>query len=316
MKDAIRAPSIIPYPQPDQTLASLLALTWVRNGMNVTQFLHAANVSWTFKYDVSFPHKVKFCYDWLGNVGLASPQKLIANHCYIPAIRPFFDPTRYEMLMLYVLGTHPIRNRHAFPTQIIRRPEQTLHFCAACVEYELSLLGYAYAHRTHQVIGVELCPTHRIPLGCVAPVKHEPVAKYGVLFDRPLRITPSQTTFGDVAAKRPEAWLRFAEWVESSLGCTLPTTTFEQRRGVIQHHLGITESDKSDGLPDLLREAIVSQFGEEALELVQFKQGNEDREWAGEFINGVGFQDHAIANLLVLSALVPGPAELATSLTQ
>jgi len=92
-------------------------------------------------------------------------KRLIERHTLWPFYRPFLSIERQQAVLAAMRGVAGYRpDLHAGTAgSEIPRPEW-LRFCPKCVEEDRRRLGECYWHRTHQVPGVYLCPTHEILL--------------------------------------------------------------------------------------------------------------------------------------------------------
>jgi len=307
-KCTLSNPSFLPFRRVDQTLVSVLALTWAENGIAPSTYLNQVCGQWHVPYETSFPGQLSPLCEWLSIKGALSTDQFIRGHSYAAILEPFVSSAEFSRLKLYMLGTHPMRNRHCFPKQLIREEGEAVRYCPGCIRDDLNSMGFSYARRLHQVIGVQLCPHHCLQVGVLAAESDDTLARYGVILDEAPALRTGKP-IGNVG-KRPEAWINFANWVSSALTARITRTEGEYSASRILAALGSTGGNQ-DQASTAVREVISTTFGAEAMDLVRTRHGPAGDRWPNRFVDGEGFRDHAIANLLMLSALYPDPLEFA-----
>jgi len=304
----LSSPTFVPCRQVDQTLVSVLALTWVENGIAPSKYLNQVCGQWRLPYETSFPGQLSVLSDWLSIKGSSSTDQLIRDHSYAAILEPFISPAEFVRLKLYMVGNHPLRNRHCFPTQLIREEGKAVRYCPGGIRDDLGNFGFSYARRLHQVIGVQICPHHALQVGVVVAKSDDSLARYGVILDESPALRGGKP-IGNVD-KRPEVWINFANWVFRVLTGRIGRKECEHSAPRILAALGSAAGNQHQA-STALREVISSTFGAEAMDLVRTRHGPAGERWPSLFVDGEAFRDHAVANLLMLSALVPDPAGFA-----
>ncbi len=91
--------------------------------------------------------------------------RVIQRHTLWPFYRPFLSIERQQAVLSAMRGVAGYRpDLHAGTAgTAVPRPEW-LRFCPKCVAENRVQFGECYWHRTHQVPGVHLCPTHEVLL--------------------------------------------------------------------------------------------------------------------------------------------------------
>ena len=91
--------------------------------------------------------------------------ELIKAHTLFPFYSAFLPPQRASLVFESMKGDigHSVHNRFGIMASSIST-DKTLKCCRKCFDVDRIRWGEPYWHRVHQVPGVYICPTHRIPL--------------------------------------------------------------------------------------------------------------------------------------------------------
>jgi hypothetical protein len=92
-----------------------------------------------------------------------TPERLINQHTLLPFFSAFLPPERVTQLEGDMRGGCGQASYMRSGVMAFRIPTpQHLKFCPVCIEEDERRFREAYGHRTHQVPGVEVCPTHGV----------------------------------------------------------------------------------------------------------------------------------------------------------
>ncbi len=147
--------------------------------------------------------------------GVRFPRSLLQDHCLAAVGLPFCQQDIYDKKIRSVKSTSHSGKWEYFGMSKTR-VKQTPSHCAICTQQDLETLGYSYWRRTPQIVGVKMCPTHRVMLSDDCATCH---AEWGP--DCPPTNTCAHcgatVVPGDVFdnSSRHKVLLRFAEAVEA-----------------------------------------------------------------------------------------------------
>jgi len=298
----------IPLPHPDQTLESYVAHI----------FLNSSQSNWKCTMKECFGRPTvklgknyfmgleKFMSTPAGQQFLNS-EELIKKHTFTAFFVPFLseDKRTYFLKKLtqkYAGGLNSTLGIHSTP--IIR---DDLLFCSSCVKEELTSLGYAYAHRTHQIIGVNVCPTHGKFLGSLENNSPQLFSFRGIINstspDVDTTTAPSERSTGNLA---------FGRWVEAIFQGQLPFLSHSQRTHLIINKLESIPRKANEPSSHAIRleRLITHKHGKDFLYQMGFSIVDGLTEhWPALFIWGNAYRNHPIANLLILSTLFEKPEQ-------
>jgi hypothetical protein len=297
----------IPVPQPDQTIESLAALVWMRNGWP----------SWQRATKAIFNRPTLDLAAWR-HAGISSlfrhtigtePAAAVDDHSYLPIFRPFIPESVYGSMAADLAESRFFGGRggSSYP-QVIH---QQAHYCTACMRQELAALGFAYMHRLHQINGVTVCLEHGEPLQYVIAPK-DSIAAHGILCSGIDNQSLWQLTGSDSAAGISKGMRRFAQFVAAAIRGDIAYTSVQVRMSVIAHRLNMPDNSYFPGYSALakLDRILKEEFGASFLEragvayLASLKEHLPDILLAKRI-----YTDNPIANLLVSAALFSSPAE-------
>jgi hypothetical protein len=246
-------------PLPDQTLESLVAVSTLWNGDPVSSGDHSV----LRRMRGFWPPNLMSLYMLLGRHWFGSATTLLERHGYVVLLKPFVEHQAYDGL-----STDILLGRCSKTSQLITTKKEVraaLHFCPACAESELTAHGYAYAHRAHQVVGVEVCTLHGLGLRKLCPKRGDWFGQHGVWTKFP---TNSVVRL-DANNVDPVSLRGYAEFVSAALEGTLPILPFSRlitlcyRRLARTEHLHFTDLQVSS-----LYQSAVDTFGRRFFEKV------------------------------------------------
>lgn len=210
-------------------MESIATLVWLRNGISswnvATRSLFGANVPGCVTKQ--FHHGTLRLFDALDGAGYTSCEEFIDSHGYIRLFYPF--ETHYEDLRSRILRDRSYgvaRQLNIIDLQLFSSRKL---YCPECASLELRTLGFAYAHRTHQVIGVITCPIHGVRLGTVDHPDWCAIENKGILLANRVgtKVGGLQVST-DKMPQQDEHCARFGRWVHAAFaGTLLPTPRYE-----------------------------------------------------------------------------------------
>ena len=147
---------------PDELLYSLLARYHVRSG-NLAYIFTAEQLfqSRAVKPDTEFLNA--YTDDALSAITHTTPiTDIIMNHTMFPYYGRFLTPERRAQAFDALL------NMRTDYRQLLPIPKDRsvhyLRYCPVCVNNDREHFGETYWHRSHQMVGIEICPTHHCRL--------------------------------------------------------------------------------------------------------------------------------------------------------
>lgn len=157
--------TFFPTPYPDEILYSVFARYHEKspnfNGSETARDLFNVN---RIVCSLEFP---TLLVKLLKNMPLNSPfdaDRLIAEHTLFPYYTVFLSLENREIIWQYMLyGDVDIYNKI---TGIINplAENKFIRFCPKCNQEDFERYGELYWHRIHQIRGIYICPTHKIPI--------------------------------------------------------------------------------------------------------------------------------------------------------
>lgn len=289
-----------PIPHPDQTIESLVAAIWMRNPMpswdatvgrvfgNIsTKINHVVHNGWGNAFKV------------LQTLGYQTQNELINAHSYFPLYRPFVTDTIYQSLA----GESPRwRTGHLppiIPTRIVHTEEY--QYCPSCVKIETATRGYAYAHRSHQVLGVNVCAIHGDKLNAYKNkgVWSEELDVKGI-------IVPQITIALDERHKNDEVGVAdhlYSTFVYDTISGLIANSSLSLRQTVYLKRLS-ERFDASKTPATTLTRLIKERYSKNTLATVGLSLDSEScANWPALLLSGPIYANHPLANFIVMAVL-------------
>lgn len=95
--------------------------------------------------------------------GIRLPRSVLQDHCLAAVGLPFCEQDKYDKKINSVrFASH--NGKWEYLGMSKTRIKRTPSHCAICTQQDLDTLGYSYWRRTPQIVGVKMCPTHRVML--------------------------------------------------------------------------------------------------------------------------------------------------------
>lgn len=221
----------VPVLLPDQTIESVCATTWAMNSWpdwrTVMQEMCGSRETDPGRMTHS---GVADCFRMLTGGGYETAEDFLEHHGFLSLTKPFKDAKRYDYELERLLRM-PRSARSSHKRTLVM---QNKYYCAACIEEELGLRGFAYAHRSHQIAGAVVCHLHGEALVSPEPDNPSSPAAHGFL-TRPLSINSSALSLNDLhqSASRAHVHQRFARFIHAALNSKLPRTSHELRFAMV-----------------------------------------------------------------------------------
>lgn len=305
----------IPLPQPDQTMESLAAWAALNNGLSDrrTAARTLFRVSDHRHIGRPYHHGSMHLFDALGGAGFQSCSDFLDSHGFIGFFKPFALRVVYERAREKLIRD----NSHGIATLLSANGlslfADELRYCSDCALQEFRSLGFAYAHRTHQVLGVTNCLVHGTRLGILPREVHGITSMWGLLaFNCNSR---SLDDFFLREIESPEsgaASSRFGTWVDAVFGAQLVATEADVRQRLIKAKLDAMPKGQNlpNSQPARLEQVIRNHYPEYYLSHVGLPtRTGPTAHWPSLFIGSQQFSGNAVANLLILSALFESPQD-------
>lgn len=93
----------------------------------------------------------------------SSPEVVIINNTLFNFYRPFLNPERRTFIIQAMLDAGAVKSRMGLLKSHCGAADQ-LAYCCECVKADIYRHGFAYWHREHMLVGVELCHLHGVPI--------------------------------------------------------------------------------------------------------------------------------------------------------
>jgi hypothetical protein len=153
-----------PTPHPDELLYSLCArfsaCVGYSNAKAVPEELFGTGGAFA---TIDLPNNLGHLSAALPAGSSLTPERLTNQHTLLPFFSAFLPPERVIQLEADMRGGRGQAGymRSGLMASRIPTPKY-LRFCPVCIYDDRRLFREAYWHRTHQVSGVEICPTHQV----------------------------------------------------------------------------------------------------------------------------------------------------------
>jgi hypothetical protein len=92
-----------------------------------------------------------------------SHNEVINRHTLFNLYQPFLNPERRQFVIDGMIGSGATKSRMGLLKSHCGAADQ-LAYCCECAKTDIERLGFAYWHREHSLVGVEICPWHGVTL--------------------------------------------------------------------------------------------------------------------------------------------------------
>ena len=146
----------------DELLYSLLARYYIRSGY--LNFVYAAEELFQKNVMTTEIEFISFLKEdiWKQICKAKSMEEIILKHTMFPYYARFF--TRKDRESAFIAMKEKRKDYYNFLKMPYNRTERYLRFCPICAEKDRQELGETYWHRSHQMMGVDVCPFHKCKL--------------------------------------------------------------------------------------------------------------------------------------------------------
>lgn len=153
-----------PTPHPDELLYSLCARFSARVGYsNAKVVLQELFGTRDAAATIELPNKLGHLSAALPAGSSLTPERLISQHTLLPFFSAFLPPERVMQLEADMRGGRGQAGYMRSGLMASRVPTpRSLRFCPVCTQEGRRRFGEPYWCRTHQISGVEVCPTHGV----------------------------------------------------------------------------------------------------------------------------------------------------------
>ena len=302
---------IVATAQPDQTISSLAALAWWLNAMpGWSSVKHRVFGGFACcQTQTAFHGGVSQCFEALGGAGSDTVSQFLDEHGYVRLLGSLASPEVYHQVTKKILTNHPWGTEFILGLSAGALISPVARYCHKCVDAELARVGYAYAHRTQQHIGVKVCPDHGVPIVACKLDCNDGLAIRGILTSSSCKVF-DDCSIDTVDFADDECHLlakQFAQWVKSLLEGKVPLISVSQRLEAISRRLAEVKRWKDVGQrlrPSSLQQLVVTRFGDTFLRQVGLAVSHASTaNWPSLLSAGTAFTAHPVANLLVLATL-------------
>jgi hypothetical protein len=160
-------------PYPDELLYSSCA-RYHRKARNVSRESTVRDLFGNHQTHVAidFPARIGYLAAQLP-VETYSLDQLLGDNTMLPLYSPFMSPERHRQIREGMRGNGGSGVHARLGLLTSNHAVQHLRFCIVCVEDDRKLYRETYWHRTHQIPGIEVCPTHAVFLSdSKVPIRH------------------------------------------------------------------------------------------------------------------------------------------------
>lgn len=296
----------VPIPHEDQTVESIAANAWMRNPW--PNWKDASLALFGSKREKKLQHLIHSGWTQLhqscAGLGYQSPDRLIDRHSFLTLFRPFLQPRVYSHFRRFLGAGEAGRFCAIARLRLVSKAAYA--YCPNCATEEVKQRGYAYAHRTLQVVCVLVCPVHGTPtVRYQAPADTEDLLlKRGILVPSPEGALPSICEAMPVFTEpQREYALRFSRFVRAALSGELSQSSEHVRQSLFNTRL--RERHSSANTPAAsLTSLLSSRLPTGVLESADLGfNAKTTATWPVLLLNGPAFADHPIANLIAIAAL-------------
>lgn len=153
-----------PTPYPDELLYSIVARLQIRLGARSSRALMNELFGRQGALAVTdVPGHLSHFSEALPLGVEYSPLRLVVEHSHLPYYAPFLPSGRTDRVCQLMASGSVLAVKHGIGLLASTfRSNRYFRVCPACVQSDLDTLGESYWRRLHQLLGVEICPDHRL----------------------------------------------------------------------------------------------------------------------------------------------------------
>lgn len=182
---------------------------------------------------VDFPNRLERFIAELPSGHNYTSEHLINDHTLFPFYEPFLPPDRAKAVRLEMKeeGDNHVRAMLGITAGRIPLPSH-LRYCPICVDEDRKKYRETYWHRTHQITGIEVCPTHSVFLEHSTAQWQERSRSSSRFFTAEQAVKAVAPRPLDLTKKQNDILLRLAKasaWLLSNHGLTLDSGLLRAR---------------------------------------------------------------------------------------
>jgi|GEM_PF-5956042 len=298
----------IPPAQNDQTLEAYVALIQIENAIPSfesakQQFFGRATVN------LSSPNPTGLTHFLTTDVGsqFESIEEVIRSHCLIAAYWSFIDASTWNWSIYCINKNNTGGITKKFGMDYQYPFHRDAHYCPECARREFQTLGYAYAHRTHQLKSCLVCPEHLVPIGPIDETSSDVYQYHGLLIP-----TSGSSEAISVTARLQndeinQGIISLSRWSRACFYGEIPRLGSITRVSVILERMVEMTTRKNKAGASWLNMSLLSKFSQATLVHCEHPLNADSIQWPFLFLNSATYHSQPITNLLILSAVFDDP---------
>lgn len=151
--------AFFPTPYPDELLYSVFSRYHVRSrNSGFAQSLTDLFTNSSARTSIDLQTRLDTLYEQLPRGSILTPENLMDNHTLLPLFKVFWSQLVVERMVQAMRSINANGNRGILKDN--RMNISSLRYCSSCVRYDEQKYGEPYWHRSHHVLGVEICCFH------------------------------------------------------------------------------------------------------------------------------------------------------------
>lgn len=305
--------AFLPVLQPDQTLESFTATAARINAVPWKTIVNYLFGSPQIRCELPFHAGLPHLSEHLPIKPFRTPEEVFLNHSPVALFIPFLDRATRDRVVKLLDSNYPTTISRVLGWNALDVFRDKKRFCPTCVKNEIARLGFAYVHRSHQVVGVHLCALHGTQLDTLDNgVNHE----NALLTAKDIAAT--RRTRVSVSPPLSRAVTSFSTWVQATYAGVLPASGEHLRIELISERLSSLNRNRGEprSLPSRLDRLLSRSYGHEFLDEIGLSLQKESSAWPRLFFNGYSYRDNPVANIAILNLLFDSPQEYRTKIIE
>lgn len=238
--------------------------------------------------------------------GYYTVDRLIDNHTLLPFYSPYYPSELIGVIREEMRGSslQKLTHRGIGLLNSLQLPRY-LRFCPLCVQEDKKEFGECYWHRLHQVLGVEVCLVHEIPLENSEVLRRNPRCRFVFISAKKATHTTRQRSF-NISIRDRENLLRIAHDINWLLKqCNL----FSNRESLHNRYIRLLSKHNLCSIQGKLRlnklvEGFKCHYSPEILKLLQCDFDEQSNaHWLADIFRPTSWVKHPLRHLLVTNFL-------------
>ncbi|NBD25544.1 TnsD family Tn7-like transposition protein [Paenibacillus glycinis] len=169
--------SFFPTPYPDEDFRSIIHRYHIRS---INTEIHNSKqelLGVKSPHNTYFPYNIKHLLEKLPPMSGLNEELLINKHTLLPLFKPFISESRSQKVSKEILTGVTLDKSYIAGKLALKVISEVVRYCPICLESDYKQYGEVYAHRTHQLMLFETCPSHAVPLISHCPECSECLSK-------------------------------------------------------------------------------------------------------------------------------------------